>query len=43
VAISGIVASDRLLVLGHGDDLLERFVAALEKEFSDSDGSILPI
>lgn len=43
VGINGIVASDRVLGTNHGDRLKERFNAALASEFSNADGTILPI
>jgi hypothetical protein len=43
VGISGIVATDRLFGNNYGERLKRRFESALEKEFSCTDGSILPI
>lgn len=43
VGISGIVAGDKVLGTDYGDRLKERFDAALASEFSNADGTILPI
>jgi len=43
VATSGIVIADRLLNLNYGDKLRERFSKKLDEEFTEPDGSILPI
>jgi hypothetical protein len=43
VGIGGVVASDRVLGLKRGEILRSRFVKALEEEFTEPDGSILPI
>lgn len=43
VGISGIVAADKVLGTNHGDELKSRFDAALASEFSNADGTILPI
>lgn len=43
VGISGIVAGDKVLGTNYGDRLKERFNAALASEFSNADGTILPI
>lgn len=43
VGISGIVASDKVLGNDYGDRLKDRFSAALASEFSNADGTILPI
>jgi hypothetical protein len=43
VGISGIVASDKVLGNDYGDRLKGRFEAALASEFSNADGTILPI
>ncbi|KAK4545096.1 hypothetical protein LTR36_003647 [Oleoguttula mirabilis] len=43
VGISGIVATDRLLGNTHGDQIKRRFESSLEKEFSETNGSIIPI
>lgn len=43
VGIGGIVVTDRLLGNTYGNKLKERFEHALETEFTDPDGSILPI
>lgn len=43
VGISGIVAADKVLGTGYGDKLKSRFDAALASEFSNADGTILPI
>jgi hypothetical protein len=43
VGIGGIVASDKVLGNDYGDRLKDRFEAALANEFSNADGTILPI
>lgn len=43
VGIGGIVAADRALKTTHGDSLKAAFLHALEAEFTEPDGSILPI
>lgn len=43
VGIGGIVAADRALKTNHGDKLKANFLRALEAEFTEPDGSILPI
>lgn len=43
VGISGIVAGDKVLGTDYGDKLRSRFDAALASEFSNADGTILPI
>ncbi|KIX10525.1 uncharacterized protein Z518_01608 [Rhinocladiella mackenziei CBS 650.93] len=43
VGIGGILLTDRLLGNNYGEQLRERFEHALETEFTDPDGSILPI
>lgn len=43
VGISGIVAADKVLGTDHGDRLKKRFDSALASEFSNADGTILPI
>ncbi len=43
VGIGGILLTDRLLGNNYGEKLRERFEHALETEFSNPDGSILPI
>ncbi|KAI1612524.1 hypothetical protein EDD36DRAFT_487577 [Exophiala viscosa] len=43
VGIGGIVLTDRILGNDYGAKLRERFEHALETEFTDPDGSILPI
>jgi len=43
VGISGIVLTDRLLGKTHGKQIKKRFESALEREFSDPNGSIIPI
>lgn len=43
VGISGLVASDKVLGNNYGDRLKERFGSALASEFSNADGTILPI
>jgi hypothetical protein len=43
VGVSGIVASDKVLGNDYGDRLKGRFEAALASEFSNADGTILPI
>ncbi|RII15362.1 hypothetical protein CUC08_Gglean003403 [Alternaria sp. MG1] len=43
VGISGIVASDKVLSNDYGTRLKGRFEAALASEFSNADGTILPI
>lgn len=43
VGISGIVAADKVLGTNYGPQLKERFNAALASEFSNVDGTILPI
>jgi hypothetical protein len=42
VGIGGIVDTDRALKINYGDQLKRRFLKNLE-EFTESDGSILPI
>ncbi|KAJ9612110.1 hypothetical protein H2200_003707 [Cladophialophora chaetospira] len=43
VGIGGILLTDRLLGNTYGENLRERFEHALETEFTNADGSILPI
>ncbi|KAK3065145.1 hypothetical protein LTS18_008297 [Coniosporium uncinatum] len=43
VGISGIVLTDRLLGKTHGAQIRQRFESSLEREFSDPNGSIVPI
>lgn len=43
VGISGIVAGDKVLGTNYGDKLKSRFDASLASEFSNADGTILPI
>jgi hypothetical protein len=43
VGISGMVYAERLLGVNYASSLKKRFEAALEEEFSNRDGSILPI
>ncbi|KAF1357217.1 hypothetical protein EJ07DRAFT_167723 [Lizonia empirigonia] len=43
VGISGIVAGDKVLGTDYGDKLKSRFDAALASEYSNADGTILPI
>ena len=43
VGIGGIVVADRALNTDYGDQLRRRFVKSLEEEFTEPDGSILPI
>ena len=43
VGVSGITITDRILGTNYGDQLREKFKHALETEFTDPDGSILPI
>ena len=43
VGISGMVYAERLLNVDYASSLKDRFEAALEEEFSNRDGSILPI
>ena len=43
IGISGIVASDKVLGNDYGDRLKDRFNSALATEFSNADGTILPI
>lgn len=43
VGIGGIVAADRALKTNYGDQLRHRFLKNLEEEFTEPDGSILPI
>lgn len=43
VGISGIVASDKVLGNDYGDRLKGRFESALASEFSNPDGTVLPI
>lgn len=43
VGISGIIASDKVLGTDYGDRLKDRFSAALASEFSNADGTVLPI
>ena len=43
VGIGGILRTDRLLGNDYGSELRSRFEHALETEFTDPDGSILPI
>jgi hypothetical protein len=43
VGIGGVLITDRLLGNDYGDRLRDRFEHALETEFTDPDGSILPI
>jgi hypothetical protein len=43
VGTSGIVLTDRLLGKNYGDQIRKRFESALEEEFSETDGSIIPI
>ncbi|KAJ8114660.1 hypothetical protein OPT61_g3515 [Boeremia exigua] len=43
VGISGIVAGDKVLGTDYGDRLKDRFDSALASEFSNIDGTILPI
>ncbi|KAJ4363616.1 hypothetical protein N0V83_009912 [Neocucurbitaria cava] len=43
VGIGGIIASDKVLGNDYGHRLKDRFEAALAREFSNADGTILPI
>lgn len=43
VGISGLLASDRLLGNIHSETLKQRFETGLMKEFSNADGTVLPI
>jgi hypothetical protein len=43
VAIGGIIATDRLLGNDYGKVLKNRFEHSLETEFTNPDGTILPI
>lgn len=43
VGISGIVAGDKVLGTDYGNKLRKRFDSALAREFSNADGTILPI
>ncbi|KAH7085825.1 hypothetical protein BKA63DRAFT_560455 [Paraphoma chrysanthemicola] len=43
VGIAGIAASDKVLGNRYGDKIKPRFEAALASEFSDADGTLLPI
>lgn len=43
VGISGIVAADKVLGTDYGSRLKDRFEAALASEFSNADGTLLPI
>lgn len=43
VGISGIVAADKILGTDYGSRLRERFDSALAEDFSNADGTILPI
>lgn len=43
MGIGGVLITDRLLGNNYGDRLRDRFEHALETEFTDPNGSILPI
>lgn len=43
VGISGVIASDKVLGNNYAERIKERFEAALGSEFSNADGTVLPI